>query len=104
MQINKRRRFKLFLWLALVLPFSVYAQKAATPSGNTISGNAARVETLRLDSKLMAREMPYRVIFPLNYDAKEKASERYPVVYLLHGLGGHFDNWTDKTKLAEYAA
>jgi S-formylglutathione hydrolase FrmB len=26
------------------------------------------------------------------------------VIYLLHGLFGHFDNWTDKTKLAEYAA
>lgn len=48
--------------------------------------------------------MPYRVIFPNGYDAKEKANERYPVIYLLHGLGGHFDNWTDKTKLAEYAA
>jgi S-formylglutathione hydrolase FrmB len=25
------------------------------------------------------------------------------VIYLLHGLAGHYDNWTDKTKLAEYA-
>jgi S-formylglutathione hydrolase FrmB len=25
------------------------------------------------------------------------------VIYLLHGLGGHFDNWTDKTQIAEYA-
>lgn len=48
--------------------------------------------------------MPYRVILPIGYVAKEKAGERYPVVYLLHGLGGHFDNWTDKTKLWEYAA
>jgi S-formylglutathione hydrolase FrmB len=23
---------------------------------------------------------------------------------LLHGLGGHFDNWTERTKLAQYAA
>ena len=51
----------------------------------------------------MAREMPYRVILPINYkNSNEKTF--YPVVYLLHGLTGHFDNWTDKTKLAEYAA
>lgn len=46
--------------------------------------------------------MPYRVILPANYDnAKDK---RFPVVYLLHGLTGHFDNWTNFTKLAEYSA
>ena len=51
----------------------------------------------------MRREMPYRVVLPVNYkSASDKAA--YPVVYLLHGLTGHFDNWTDRTKLAEYAA
>jgi len=106
MPINKYRIFKLFLWLtlALALPFSAPAQTPKSKPEKTISGNIARVETLRLNSKLMAREMPYRVIFPPAYAAKEKAAERYPVIYLLHGLSGHFDNWTDKTKLAEYAA
>ncbi|HEX8367832.1 MAG TPA: alpha/beta hydrolase family protein [Pyrinomonadaceae bacterium] len=107
--MNKRRIFKQSLWLALalVLPFSVQAQQQGAPqTEKTISrGNiAAQVQTLRLSSKLMAREMPYRIIFPNDYDAKEKAGERYPVIYLLHGLSGHFDNWTDKTRLAEYAA
>lgn len=106
MQINKRRRFKLSLWLmlALILPCSAPAQKTEPKAEKIISGSLARVETRQLNSKLMAREMPYRVILPLGYEAREKAGERYPVVYLLHGLGGHFDNWTDKTKLAEYAA
>lgn len=55
----------------------------------------------KLPSKLMAREMPYRVILPIGYD---DATKRFPVIYLLHGLTGRFDNWTDRTKLIEYAA
>lgn len=106
--MNKRRIFNQSLWLvlALVLPFSVRAQQqqSAPQTEKTISRPAAQVQTLRLSSRLTAREMPYRVILPSDYEAKEKAVERYPVVYLLHGLTGHFDNWTDKTGLAGYAA
>lgn len=50
----------------------------------------------------MVREMPYRIILPVNYQS-EKA-QRYPVVYLLHGLTGSFDNWTERSKVVEYAA
>ena len=50
----------------------------------------------------MAREMPYRVIVPFGYAAAKDA--RYPVIYLLHGLAGHFDNWTELTKIEEYSA
>ena len=57
----------------------------------------------------MVREMPYRVVLPEGYGKlKDKniadKPKSYPVIYLLHGLTGHFDNWTDKSKLVEYAA
>lgn len=48
----------------------------------------------------MAREIPYRVVLPANYASNQK--ERFPVIYLLHGLTGHYDNWGSKTKIAEY--
>jgi len=51
----------------------------------------------------MAREMSYQVILPFSYRNKKESQTRYPVVYLLHGLTGHFDNWADKTGLASYA-
>ncbi len=51
----------------------------------------------------MDREMPYRVILPPNYNNSDEII-RYSVVFLLHGLTGHYSNWTDKTKLTEYAA
>ncbi|MCD9189577.1 MAG: esterase family protein [Pyrinomonadaceae bacterium] len=79
-------------WLLLLFAVTfvpIYAQKTS-------------VQNVKLNSKLMAREMPYRVVLPVDYEkAKDK---RYPVIYLLHGLTGHFDNWTNNTKLAEYAA
>jgi len=65
-------------------------------------GFAAEVKEMALDSKMMGRKMPYRVVLPTGY--QEKSADRYAVVYLLHGLTGHYSNWTDKTKLAEYAA
>jgi putative tributyrin esterase len=100
MNTDKHRFLNHFLWLILVFSFSfsAYAQQAQTKVALPKT-----VENYKLNSKLMAREMPYRVVLPTNYNnANEKTF--YPVVYLLHGLTGHFDNWTDKTKLAEYAA
>ncbi len=58
--------------------------------------------TFQLDSKLMERKMPYRVVLPPNYNNSNE-TVHFPVVYLLHGLTGHYTNWTDKTQLAEYA-
>jgi S-formylglutathione hydrolase FrmB len=109
MQTNKRRVFNQFLWLLLLLtlavPFSAPAQATQPKAGKTIEPVGLQSPlTVELNSKLMARSMPYRVILPSGYHAREKATERYPVIYLLHGLSGHFDNWTNKTKLAEYAA
>ena len=50
----------------------------------------------------MGRDMPYRVIVP--DEANPGANMKYPVIYLLHGLTGHYTNWIDRTKLTQYAA
>jgi S-formylglutathione hydrolase FrmB len=47
-------------------------------------------------SQTMGREMSYRILLPRGYSAKGNEAVRYPVVYLLHGLWGSYDNWTDK--------
>lgn len=66
--------------------------------------NPYTVSTEYFDSKLMGKKMPYNILTPESYSAKESSGRRYPVIYLLHGLGGHYDNWASKTKLADYAA
>jgi len=104
MDADKRRFLKLILLLAFVLNFSlaVEAQKVK-PKVSKTPAVAVVVEDLRLNSKLMAREMPYQVIYPGDYHSEKSKTRRYAVVYLLHGLTGHFDNWSSKTKIADYA-
>src|SRR5258708_33629365 len=80
------------LVLALFAAVTACAQPAKT----------ARVDTVKFESKMMGRELPYNVVLPPDYD-KQKTT-RYPVLYLLHGLFGHYDNWVSKTRLKEHAA
>ena len=67
-------------------------------------GSGLRKPDPQLTSALMARTMPYRVVLPADYSSPQSGTKRYPVVYLLHGLTGHYNNWTDKTGLAAIAA
>ncbi len=99
-----QKRF-FFSWaLAALFALSVTAQPTAKPAPilkDKGTGGSAEVIEQKLDSKLMARAMPYRVLTPKDY--KNNVASRYAVIYLLHGLTGHYTNWTDKTELAEYA-
>jgi len=106
---TRNRFFKQVLWLfiLLVLQLQISAQilppkpvKPPTPVGTQVV--VFKTQDFKLDSKLMGREMPYRVILPVNYKTSNEKTF-YPTVYLLHGLTGHFDNWADKTKLTDYA-
>lgn len=58
--------------------------------------------TIPFESKLVGTPLPYSVILPADYDKRK--TTRYPVLYLLHGLFGHYDNWITKTQLKEWAA
>ena len=64
----------------------------------------ARWETVRFESKLTAKTLPYNVLLPAGYALPANREARYPVLYLLHGLGGHYTDWLSRTRLADYAA
>jgi S-formylglutathione hydrolase FrmB len=61
------------------------------------STDGLREETMQ--SLALGREMRYRVLLPEAYTTSQR---RYPVLYLLHGLGGDYTDWTTRTNLAEY--
>ncbi len=64
---------------------------------------ATRVETIQFKSKLVGNVLPYSVVLPSRYESPQYRTQLYPVLYLLHGLSGHYSNWLSKTKLADYA-
>src|SRR5690348_7744048 len=63
---------------------------------------AGRLETVKLQSKLVNATLPYNIILPVDYDTSR--TTRYPVLYLLHGLDGHYSDWASRTNIADYAA
>ena len=75
--------------LLLLLPVNAKAQNAY-------------VQTVQLQSKLVNATLPYNVILPADY--RTSSASRYPVLYLLHGLGGHYSDWVTRTNLADYAS
>ncbi len=58
----------------------------------TVGVEAGTVLNATFFSETLQRQLPYRVYLPPGYDS---TTERYPVVYLLHGGGGGFAEWTD---------
>ncbi|MFN7099008.1 MAG: alpha/beta hydrolase [Flavobacterium sp.] len=55
---------------------------------------AAKVDTLQIPSVAMSKTYKAAVVLPNSY-AKSKSN--YPVLYLLHGAYGHFNDWLSKT-------
>jgi len=97
-----------FLLLVFLLPFA-YAHTTVPPFAAGLSQAKARQTnarflTIPFQSKLVGKTLPFNVLLPVDYDKPAARNKRYPVLYLLHGLFGHYDNWLTRTKLSDYAA
>lgn len=92
--------FLLLLSLAILTGGATAQNQIVAVKAPLISEAADSVRDYKLNSSLMKRQMPYRVALPPSYESNKE--NRYQVVYLLHGLTGHYDNWGDKTKIADY--
>src|SRR5256714_15204462 len=92
-----RKRNLIALFVFIFLFTQVYP--LAIASGSV---PATSVETIQLQSKLVNATLPYNVILPPGY--RTSKTTRYPVLYLLHGLGGHYTDWVKRTNVADYAA
>jgi len=87
-----KRTTRAVLTAVLILCASAWIPASAKP----------RVETIQFHSKLINTTLPYSVMLPSDYDTSR--TSRYPVLYLLHGLTGHYSDWFSRTNVADYAA
>ena len=69
-----------------------------------VPSQAATVDTIQIYSEVMQRDIPAIVIVPNQY--RESKTQRFPVVYLLHGYSGDYQDWLKKApgvlQLADY--
>jgi putative tributyrin esterase len=87
------RRSECLSWLTPVLLF-------LTLLATTARAQEDHHQTVQFKSELIGKVLPYDTLLPPDYF---KSNKRYPVLYLLHGLFGHHDDWITRTNLAEYA-
>ncbi|HEX8495006.1 MAG TPA: alpha/beta hydrolase family protein [Pyrinomonadaceae bacterium] len=113
--MRKVRALSLPLLFILLLTSACYAQQGAGVGCVSDVGDKGSlkdccagktcVQTVQFKSKLVGATLPYKVILPVGYNPREAAqTARFPVIYLLHGFAGHYDNWTGLSKLAEHAS
>jgi S-formylglutathione hydrolase FrmB len=53
-------------------------------------GQPLPVKSVEFNSEAVGRKMKYNIVLPARY---EQTSERYPVLYLLHGLTSNYTAW-----------
>jgi S-formylglutathione hydrolase FrmB len=85
-------------WGQQALPSASATTKNSHPS-KISQGGAPVVRDATFQSAALGREMHYRILLPADY---ETSSRRYPVLYLLHGLTGHYEDWESRTHLDDY--
>jgi len=81
--MRERRAARLaVLWALVLAPRFAAAQPAA---------RSTEVTTVEFFSPAVDRTMKYNIVLPPDY---ETSDERYPVLYLLHGLSQNYTSWS----------
>jgi S-formylglutathione hydrolase FrmB len=86
-----------------LLPFillTACSRKTEVPVDHPRLSANVTMRDVTFHSTALNRDMPYRVLLPSNIPP----SQRLPAVYLLHGGGGNFRDWSNYSDVAEFAA
>jgi putative tributyrin esterase len=92
--------FKLALFLvALLSIMSCGKNKQEEPPDHPRLTPGVKMVDVTFHSAALGRDMQYRAVLPANAAGDRK----YPVLYLLHGGGGGFHDWSNYSDVAQYA-
>lgn len=86
------------IWFALLLLAGCNRQAVPRPDHPRLSPNVA-MQDITFQSRSLERDITYRVILPKALPKGQKL----PVVYLLHGGGGDFREWSNDSDVAGFA-
>jgi putative tributyrin esterase len=87
--MNKARAFRLAFWLVSTLFF-------------TTSAWAFQSRVVSIPSAAMQQTFQATVVLPDDY-ARHDPAQRYPVIYVLHGSGGGYKDWTANSQIGRLA-
>lgn len=89
-----------FLFVALAATCTAQVRSRPVPPSEKTPESCVQMQDGGFHSPSLDREMKYRILLPCSY---QTGSERFPVLYLLHGLYGDYLNWDTHTELERYA-
>lgn len=93
-----RTKYALIFLCCLIVP--ACHKKTSTPPDHPRLTPGVTLRDVTFVSASLGREMEYRVILP----ATIPANRTLPAVYLLHGSGGSFRDWSNYSDVAHFAA
>ncbi len=102
MLIQQLKRPAIFAQLGFLIVSGIAASYAAAIAQPIRRRPVPAVETIQFRSTLIGKTLPYSVVLPRDYQTSR--TTRYPVLYLLHGLGGHYSDWLTRTNVADDAS
>ena len=90
---------------------TLLAEQPATPSSqqpqvleknisSEVEVSEGSVLEATIHSNVLGLDLPYRIYLPPGYGFSQ---QRYPVLYLLHGVGGNYSEWTEGDRLGSIA-
>jgi putative tributyrin esterase len=97
---GRHRRFHgAILAVALLVSAGCSRKEPAPPPDRPRLTPRVVLRDVTFHSAALNRDMPYRVVMPVSVAPGQKL----PVVYLLHGGGGGFRDWTNDSDVARFA-
>lgn len=94
------RRFLAPLALVLLMFVTACHDKAAPiPADHPRLSRNVRMQDVTFQSSALGRSMPYRVILPSSIPSGQKL----PLIFLLHGGGGNYRDWSNYSDVARFA-
>jgi hypothetical protein len=98
MLIHRHRRLGLSLVIVCLLQSAACNRKAPEPPDRPRLTPQVILRDVTFRSAALNRDMQYRVVLPVSIAAGQKLR----VIYLLHGGGGGFRDWTNYSDVARF--